>query len=180
MRIEPTQELLKQLLCYDPETGVFIWHERSLNTFKTIGAGKIWNSRFSEKQAGGICKLTGYVFIGINKIQYRAHRLAWLYEYGYLPLVEMDHINMIRHDNRICNLREASHGENNQNKRKLRNNTSGYKGVCWDKQAKKWKAQIGKDNKIHGLGHFNDIKHAYFAYCKASKQLHAEFSRVSE
>lgn len=180
MRIEPTQELLKTLLHYDKETGVFVWKKRSRDLFNTPGSYSTWNTRFSCKTAGGLCKFTGYVFIGINGIQYRAHRLAWLYVHGYLPDIEVDHINMIRSDNRLCNLREATHKENNQNRIKLKNNTSGYKGVCWNKQTNKWKAQIASDKKHYNLGEYANPLEAYGAYCKASKQLHKEFSRVSK
>jgi len=117
-----TQLQLKSLLHYNPLTGIFTW----LYTNK-ITANPNTSSRY--------CK------IRIDYKLYQAHRLAWLYIYGYLPK-EIDHINHDKKDNRIVNLREVTRSENMRNKPRISTNTSGACGVIWNKRNKKWNAQI--------------------------------------
>lgn len=155
-------EKLKELLHYDPETGVFIW--------------KV--NRGGKAQAGTIAGRTdghGYRQICVCSTMYMAHRLAWLYVYGVLPKQQIDHINGIPDDNRIRNLREATQLENNQNNIKYSNNKSGYLGVCLYKQ--KWMAQIQTNGKKKYLGLFNSKEEAYAVYLKAKEALH-EFQPV--
>ena len=92
--------------------------------------------------------------------------------------MEVDHINNNKLDNRKCNLRLCNRAENNRNKSKNNNNKSGYKGVCWHKQHRKWYVQITKNRKKHFLGLFTNLQEAHAAYCKAAKELHGEFARA--
>lgn len=111
-----TQERLKEVLDYNPETGVFIWKCRMASY---ISVGSV---------AGSIAP--GYVKIQINRSLYPAHRLAWLYMYGHFPEFYIDHINEIKNDNRIVNLREVKGSCNVKNTSVARrDNTSGIKGV---------------------------------------------------
>lgn len=175
-----TQSELKRWLDYDPNTGIFRWnitrhvvYERTRqgivqqihNTHMCITAGDI----------AGSVDHTGYRAITIPN--YRAgvaHRLAWLYVFGYFPR-QLDHINEVKDDNRISNLREATTGQNNRNRGKTRDNASGYKGVSWDKRRRKYTAVCGVDGKNHYLGSFNDPESAYKAYCDVASQHHGEF-----
>jgi len=91
-----TQEKLKELLAYDSETGLFKWCVR---VGKRIHVGSI---------AGHLDEISGYIRITVQGKIYQAHRLAWLYVHGYFPETDVGHINKVRHDNRIENLREAS------------------------------------------------------------------------
>jgi len=117
-----TQERLKHLLHYNPDTVVFTWLSKPS---RRINSGSI---------AGRIKPKKGYVEIGISGRIYLAHRLAWLYIYGTWPKEQVDHINGIRNDNRIKNLRLATTSQNQWNKKMQKNNTSGIKGVSWDNQ----------------------------------------------
>jgi len=159
------QERLKQLLDYDPWTGNFKWREHRAN----VKAGQL---------AGHLTKM-GYRTIRIDKKMYLAHRLAWLYTHGTWPTVHIDHVNGTPGDDRIINLRLATHSENMRNRKDHSNNSSGFKGVSWHKGAKKWAAGI----RIHGrrkhLGLFDAAEAAHLAYCEAAKALHGSFSRVS-
>jgi hypothetical protein len=156
-----TQEKLKEILEYDPDTGIFRWKlDRGAKTKTGDRAG--YNH-------------AGYRRIEINDVGYLAHRLVWLYIYGYIP-TELDHINGIKHDNRLCNLREASRKENSINRNKRTDNSSGYKGVNWHKAANKWQARIMVNGKRLQLGWFETPEDAYLAYCAAAKEFHGEFA----
>ena len=109
------QEELKQILDYDPDTGLFRW---KIKPRSQTDLGDI---------AGTLCQ--GYIRITINKKNYYAHRLAWLYMTGQWPVNTVDHINRIRNDNRISNLREATDQEQQFHLGEYKNNTSGFKGV---------------------------------------------------
>jgi len=157
-----TQSELKELLHYDPVTGIFTWLISQSNRVKV---GDI---------AGGISK-RGYFVIRIHNIINYSHRLAWFYVYGINPIDEIDHINMIKIDNRIANLRQANSSENKINKGLQSNNTSGYKGVCWCKQHRKWVARCYAEGKPKHLGLFDNKIDAYTAYVCFAKQQHGEF-----
>jgi hypothetical protein len=109
---------LKQLLEYNPETGLFIW--KVATAHRTL-VGTI----------AGSVNCSGYVRLQIAGKLYQAHRLAWLYMTGSLPKEHIDHVNGIKQDNRWCNLREASNGQNQQNQKLQKNNTVGVKGLTY-------------------------------------------------
>lgn len=159
-----TSEKLKELLHYDPETGVFIWKVDRRGPAK---AGTI----------AGRIKDNGYRDISVYSKRYQAHRLAWLYVYGVWPKEQLDHINGLPDDNRISNLREATNAENNQNIGKYSNNTSGYIGVDRQHKTNKWRARIQVDRVPTCLGLFDTPEEAYAAYLKAKEALH-EFQPV--
>ena len=153
-----TAERLREVLHYDPETGVFTWRVRA-------GHAKIGDV------AGGYDG-RGYRVIGVDGALYRAHRLAWLYTTGAWPADQIDHINGARDDNRFANLREATHRENGQNRTAHPFNTSGHPGVCWHKAAQKWMAQIRTSQKHRYLGLFSTPEEAAAAYVEAKRRLH--------
>src|SRR5690349_20811660 len=116
-----TPDKVRQVLSYDAITGQFTWR---VSKGLRVRAGG--NAGFVAQGAN-----TGYVIIGIDGRQYRAHRLAWFYVTGEWPPDEIDHINGNRADNRWANLRPATVAENQRNRAKSKRNTSGYKGVYW-------------------------------------------------
>jgi hypothetical protein len=93
--------------------------------------------------------------------------------------LHIDHINGNTLDNRKANLRICTRAENNCNIKRRKNNTSGYKGVSFDKRKKKWSAYISKNYKHYFLGYFVTPEEAYIAYCKASKKYHGEYGRIA-
>lgn len=151
-----TQERLKELLRYNPETGDWIWM-----------ISKTGIKKFSH---AGCIKQRGYKDIQIDGIQYRSGRLAWFYMEGYWPEYQIDHINRIRHDDRWCNLRHTSNQCNQRNRGIMKNNTSGVTGVCWDKDRNKWRPQITTSEKTIRLGYFKKLKNAVFARWNAEKE----------
>ena len=136
-----TQQRLQEVLDYDPNTGIFTWKEK-ISSKVVVG-----------RKAGSLSG-TGYHMISLFKKKYRAHHLVWLFVYGIWPKEQIDHKNGIRTDNRLCNLREATNQENCQNTQKRANNTSGCRGVCWNKAAKKWQAYIRHNYQFIYLGIF--------------------------
>lgn len=141
-----TQARLQELLTYDPNTGVFVWQKRTSNRVKL----------------GHICSCLdkhGYIVIRLDGKLYKSHQLAWLYAYGVFAK-ELDHINQIRNDNRLVNLRQATRSQQMHNAGPLKNNTSGVKGVSWDKRVRKWHARIWINGKCQCLGFFETLETA--------------------
>lgn len=154
-----TAEGLKNLLHYDSGTGHFTWIKR---------CGK----RGVVGKVAGTVDFGGYVVITINGKRHKAHRLAWLYVHGRWPAVAMDHINGVRTDNRLENLREANWSENQHNRKRQRNNQSGYMGVSWDRHARKWRAGIRAGGRSENLGGYDTPEEAHSAYLAAKAQAH--------
>lgn len=115
----------------------------------------------------------GYVRIKIQGRNYRAHRVAWLYSYGEWPDGQIDHINGDRSDNRIENLRVATNGQNQHNKKILNK----IKGISKHTKSGKWHSRIMLDKKHMSLGLYNCPAAASFAYQIASDKYHGEFGR---
>jgi len=159
-----TQSQLKELLHYDPDTGIF-----TNNVDRNYCA-------LSGAQAGHLHIATGYVYICINKKDYLAHRLAWFYMFDVWPSGQLDHINRVRHDNQIANLREVTDSQNSQNTKIRVNNTSGVKGIYWDSSAEGWRAQITVNHITHSLGRFKNLNEAIIARKQAEEQLHTHRS----
>ena len=151
-----TQERLKQLLMYCPDTGDFYWIVSKSN----IPAGS---------KAGSV-NSSGYVSIMADKQRHYAHRLAFLYMLGRMPTHEVDHINGNPRDNRWINLREVPHSANLKNVKLQSRNVSGQIGVIWDASRLKWKAQIRVNGKQINLGRFDDLDEAIKARRDASSK----------
>jgi hypothetical protein len=152
-----TADRLRELLHYDPETGVFTWRVKRRCVEAGAAAGSISPSRYRTIMVAGK--------------NYQAHRLAWLYTTGEWPAEDIDHINGVRSDNRIANLRTCTRAQNSQNTCK-RSNRSGARGVWWHARAQKWAAGITVNYKAHHLGLFDDIESASAAYVDAKARFH--------
>ena len=160
---EITQAELKRLLHYDPETGVFTWRVARTNRVK-VG-----------EEAGSIMPI-GYRMVRLDGKDYLLHRLAHLYMTGEWPEGQLDHKNNDRADNRWDNLRPATWSQQRANALKRSDNTSGYKGVSWNKRLGKWHAYITLDRKRRHLGFFESAHEAKAAYERASRDLFGEFA----
>ena len=150
------QEQLKELIHYNPDTGVVTWLRRPADMFKRERDCNAWNARYANETAGREYTFeTGkqYRQLTLYGKTYREHRLIWLYMIGEEP-DQVDHINGDGTDNRWCNLREVDGFENNRNKRKPSDNTSGVVGVYWDKYYGKWLASLNHNGKRINLGRF--------------------------
>ena len=148
-----TQERLKELLHYCPDTGVFTWIKARRGV--------------SLRRDAGCTMAEGYRYIQIDSKLYRSHRLAFLYMTGKFPEDQIDHINQVRDDNRWKNLRPVTHQENHRNRGIGKGNTSGFVGVCWSKANRKWNAYITIDGKSKSLGFF-EVKEGAVSARKAA------------
>lgn len=155
-----TLERLKELLDYNPETGIFI---RRITT----------SNRSPKGTKAGRNNGNGYLRIMIDSYTDYAHRLAWFYVNGELPKGEIDHIDGNPRNNRIANLREATPAQNSQNTSLRKTNKSGATGVSWLNSYQKWEAYICVNYKKIGLGYFDDLQEARNAYLKAKRELHS-------
>lgn len=156
-----TQEDVKNVLDYNQETGVFTWKNRNNN------------SHLSGKVAGSKVK-KGYLIIGINKTRYYAHRLAWLYVNGVMPINQIDHIDGNKTNNSISNLRDIESQKNSMNQRKpSKGNTTGFLGVTLEKKTGKYQAQIMLDGRHIYIGRFNDAIDAHNAYLSKKREVHS-------
>jgi len=159
--MELTQEYLKCNLHYDEKTGEF------------------FRKGVKNKMAGTIHS-RGYVQISVGGQRYLAHRLAWLYVYGHFPLKQTDHINGIKGDNRIVNLREATQSQNLANRKKFERKIL-PKGVHESKRkvGVKYVALIMYKKKQLHLGTFKTIEEAAHCYDTKAKEIYGDFAKVS-
>lgn len=161
-----SQDYVKAVLHYEPETGIFTWKIVASKSTVKIG------------DRAGTVATWGYRIIKMLGIAWREHRLAWLYVHGEFPPDEIDHINGDRSDNRLCNLRAATRRENMQNIR-TSYGKSGYTGVGKFRNGEKWFARIKIDGKYKYLGLFETPELASSAYVAAKRELHpfSKFAR---
>ncbi len=161
------KELLQycnEYLSYNADSGVLRWIKKKKSVTNNGIAGTIANN--------------GYRIITFNGKKHLAHRLIFLMSLGYMPKY-VDHINGNKLDNRDTNLRECTAIQNCSNRGTGKNNTSGYKGVTWDKSRNKWKASIKVNYKLRNLGRFISKRDAARAYNAAALELHGLFAKLN-
>lgn len=158
-------ERLRECLLYDPETGIFTWRE----------------SRPGPATAGSVAGTDngrGYILISVDRVRYKAHRLAWLYVYGEWPSREVDHINLVRNDNRIANLRQATPSQQTMNSSRRRDNSSGFRGVAKHSDGK-WQATLTREGRRYYLGLYKTAEEAAEAYNEKARELFGSFYRAA-
>jgi hypothetical protein len=165
-KIHISVEELQEILDYCPETGLFTWKVKT-GPRAVLG-----------KEAGGPHN-SGYRQIMIKGVKYLSHRLAWYYIYGVEPREYLDHKNGVRDDNRLSNLREATWAENQRNQGKRSGNKSGYKGVFWNKETKKFRTQCKVNGKKHHLGYHDTAERAHAAYVAFATKEHGAFANTN-
>lgn len=163
----PPREVVQALLDYDPATGVFIWKLRL--------DSRRWNTRWAGKSAGSFVCNKQRLCIPIGKIRFVAARLAWLHARNELVPDEIDHIDGDPLNNRLANLRAASHSQNLANSTLRKDSSLGIKGIT--RHRKKYVAQIQHNGIRVRIGNFNTIEEAAKAYRKLAIRLFGEFAR---
>lgn len=164
-------DYLRQRLDYDPDTGGLTWRHHE-------AMPKKWNTRWAGKKAFTSVGSHGYHQGFVDYKHHLAHRIAFAVYYGQWPSDMIDHINGKRADNRIANLREATAADNQHNRSKSKNNTSGFKGVT--RIGSGWMAQIKINGKKHYLGTFTTPEGASVAYAAAANRMHGDFARIGQ
>lgn len=180
-------DVLRQILVYSPETGKLHWLKRPVSMFPDTGSGGAvgcaarWNARCAGKEALTTKSNRGYLTGPIFSNLRIAHQVAWALYYGDWPENPIDHINGIRDDNRISNLRCVSYTENAQNQRVPKNNQSGVMGVKIYKPTGRWVASIGVNGKTRHLGYFSTKDDAIKARQNAEMEygFHANHGRIT-
>ena len=163
MKPLPSLDRLNELFRYEPETGKLIRRKG----VKRSAAGTVVGSLMAS----------GHVYVSVDYQKCYVHRVVWKMVHGEDPEVEIDHINGVKDDNRLSNLRLADRSQNAMNSRLQKNSTSGLKGVTFVKDRGNWLAQIKARGVYHYLGHHNTKQAAHEAYKRAAERLHGEFAR---
>jgi HNH endonuclease/AP2 domain len=158
--MELTQELLHNMFDYVDGTLVNKQSRKGVKKNKTVG--NVYTN--------------GYLYCAMFGKRRLVHRLIFLYHHGYLPRC-VDHINGNQADNRIENLRGATHAQNGWNSKRPTTNTSGVKGVWFDKSRNKWACEVKVSNKKHFIGRYDSFKDAVVNLEKYRKEVHLEFTR---
>lgn len=173
MKDDVDVEYLRSRISYDPDTGAITWNFCS-------SLPKNWNTKYAGRSAGFLEKATGYLNVNILDVVYRVHRVVWAIHYGTWPAMDIDHEDRNRSNNRILNLREATASMNHGNMKIDRsNNTSGYKGVSWEKLNKKWSARIKVHKKSVRLGMYLCKHEAARAYNAAAIEGFGAFAKLN-
>lgn len=158
-------DLLWRVLSYDPETGDFHWLVHS-------------GSRGAKGTKAGTLGSDGHIYIKLGR-RFAAHRLAWLYMYKHWPKDQIDHINGIGNDNKLSNLREATHAQNMRNNLGWETKRNGsLKGAYLNKKSNYWYSMIMVEGKNIYLGKFSTEEEAHETYVAASRKYHGEFSNT--
>lgn len=158
-----TQEAARALFRYDPKSGNLYWRFGPPNRIAAHQSG--------VRRSDGTYSLA----VNIGKIHYAAHNIIWVYVTGKKPKGEVDHINRIKCDNRWSNLREASRSQNQANTGLYKNNTTGYRGVSFDKSIGRYRAIFSKNGKNRCLGVFDRPEEAHEAWKQTAIVNHGEF-----
>ena len=136
-------EVLRQLVAYNPATGLLTWLSRPLTLFPDDRSGKVWNTRYAGKEALPAL-VFGYKTGTICGFKCSAHRVAWALHFGNWPDGDIDHINGVKTDNRICNLRVVTNAQNRRNMKRYDRNKSGVTGVSWYEPSRRWLVRLSK------------------------------------
>jgi hypothetical protein len=163
-----TQDRVRELLDYDPDTGVF--------TRKS--AASRYSVSYEVGDVAGSLNRKGYIQICVDGEVHLAHRLAWLYMTGAWPNLQIDHRDTNKANNVWDNLREATNGQNKANTPVYKCTRSGLKGAYWEAKRGKWASKIRVDSRLRHVGYFDSAEEAHRAFVVAAASHHGEFARA--
>lgn len=163
--MRPDLAELRRRVSFDPETGV-LWWKADPPRGRSVGEA------LPTRDNGN-----GYLYASFNRRGYAVHRLIWAIEHNEWP-GEIDHVNCVKADNRLRNLRSVTHAENSRNIPRIASNTSGYKGVGWHKCRERWRAYIQIDGRQKSLGYHDTPEEAHAAYWREAQKRFGEFARA--
>ena len=165
-----TQERLRELMTYDPDTGIFTYNVRR-------GKNGKWSRRGGHR-VGAFDVSVGYIRCSIDSQKFWLHRLAWFWMMGEWPAGKIDHEDTNGTNNKWSNLRGATQAQNGMNRGVTSVNKIGLKGVSLCKTTNKYRADIALSGKRSNLGRYDCPAAAHFAYIIAADKMHGEFARV--
>lgn len=169
-RLDISPEELRHLLAMNPDYGTLIWKPRSIDLFSgQVRPCRSWNAKFSHKEAFTATNSHGYKVGTLFGKIYTGHRVVWCIAFGEWPKSQVDHINGVRTDNKLSNLRLCSNSENHKNQKMPRTNTSGCVGVFLEPRTGSWTAEIYDQGKRFALGTFIEKEQAIAARKAAEK-----------
>ena len=169
----PSIDFIRQCFRYDD--GKLFWLRRPKDHFADERAWKIWNTRFADTEAGSLQSGGTRVSVGINGRTTLRYLIIWAIHHGEWNL-GIDHENRNSLDDRLENLRIATHAQNCANKTMSVRNKSGYKGVSWDFEKCKWQVHVSRNGRSTFVGRFDDPVVAHEAYMEAAKKSFGEFA----
>ncbi len=164
MRKLPNIEVFRRFLNYDAATGILTWRERV-------------SSRVLAGSVAGGDNGYGYIYLRLQGVLYPAHRIAWILHHGHDASGEIDHVNGVRSDNRLSNLRCATKSQNQANRAKSAKNPY-PKGVS--KERSGFRASIASNGQQYFLGRFGTPEEAHRVYMKKARELFGEFASSGE
>lgn len=171
VKVRVTAERVREVFSYDPLSGALTYRVRRKHYRPGERAGFV--ALKSNHRSGG------YRIVRLDNREYAEHWLVWIHTHGRWPTGVLDHMNGDRADNRIANLRDCSVSQNNANRGKQANNTSGIKGVFFNRNARKWSSSINCRRRFYYLGLFKTADEAAAAYARKAKELFGEFARLA-
>jgi len=176
---EISQNTLFEILDVDFASGLLYWKPRPKKFFQNCKlphrAEAIWNARYAGKRAFTIVNRHGYLSGRIFSKGYLAHRVIWIMAHGVWPKI-IDHKNRQPSDNRLCNLREATHSQNGANMKRGRKTSSDFYGISWVTRDGKWTVRVRKDGRVYCGGNFDSEIDAAIARDALAKKLQGEFA----
>lgn len=173
----PPHIYLTQCFNYEPLTGIVTWKSRPRSHFNTDRGFNQTNSRFSGKVVGSKDK-DGYLIVRIDGTNYRLSRIVWKIYHGTDPFYEIDHIDTNKENNSIANLRDVNHIVNSLNRNKPSSNKSGYLGVHFCKEMRKFRATIRVNGINKSLGFYETPEDAHSAYKHEANLLFGKLKRT--
>lgn len=167
-------ERLRALLSYDRESGHLTWLPRPASVFKTRGAFVTWNKRYAGSSEHHVDTHSGYMVLCIEGRRFYAHRVAWALATGSWPVNVIDHVDGVRTNNKLANLRDVCERTNQQNQRRPHvTNKVGLMGVSFSKQRGMFASFIKHEGRTKLIGYFADAEAAHAAYVQAKRAHHA-------
>jgi len=169
-----TPAIVRELLDYDPESGILTWRRRDRSWFTSDRIHKAWNTRFSGKPTGHVSTTSGeyrQVHVGLLGRLYIASHLIWMWMTGDQPPAVIDHEDRDGTNNTWGNLRASDSVRNARNMSRSSRNSSGVTGVAWHSRDGVWQAMIGDGGRLRHLGSFEDWFEAVCARKSAERQL---------
>lgn len=170
-------DLLRSILSYDPATGALSWRERPRGMFTSERIFRSWNAKWAGASAFTNVNSRGYKTGFIFGRQFQSHRVIWAIHYGVWPVDEVDHIDGVKTNNVICNLRQATRAENCRNTRSAAGSTSKYLGVY--KRDDYWVAEIGGGGERESISGFSTEELAAEEYNRMASLRYGEFARLN-